>query len=73
MLKQACVLCKVVGALVIIGAINWGLIAVAGFNLVDYIFGVGTVASRIVYGLVGLSGLALFGSYFTSCRACKKG
>lgn len=44
-------------ALVIIGALNWGLIGFFQFNLVDMLFGVGTVLSRIVYGLVGIAGL----------------
>lgn len=43
--------------LVIIGAINWGLIGIFNFNLVDTLFGVGSAISRIVYTLVGLSGL----------------
>lgn len=43
--------------LVIIGAINWGLIALFHFDLVAAIFGDFTVLSRIVYGLVGLAGL----------------
>ena len=44
-------------ALIIIGAINWGLIAFFNFNLVAAIFGDMTLLSRIIYGLVGLSGL----------------
>ena len=44
--------------LVIIGAINWGLISLFQFDLVATIFGGQTVLlSRIVYGLVGLAGL----------------
>ena len=43
--------------LVIIGAINWGLIGIFNFNLVDAIFGVMSVISRIIYILVGISGL----------------
>ncbi|MBR0350486.1 MAG: DUF378 domain-containing protein [Clostridia bacterium] len=43
--------------LVIIGAINWGLIGIFNFNLVDTIFGVGSVVSRVIYALVGISGL----------------
>ena len=49
--------------LVIVGALNWGLVALAEFDLVAEIFGLGfgqtNVATRIVYGLVGLSGLYL--------------
>ena len=48
---------KIALVLIIIGAINWGLIGLFGFDLVATIFGDMTVISRIVYGLVGLSGL----------------
>ena len=43
--------------LVIIGAVNWGLVGLFNFNLVDSIFGVQSVISRIIYTLVGISGL----------------
>lgn len=43
--------------LIIIGAINWGLIGFFKFNLVETIFGDMTMLARIVYGLVGISGL----------------
>ena len=44
--------------LTIIGAINWGLIGLAKFDLVAWIFGGQTALfSRIIYGLVGLAGL----------------
>lgn len=43
--------------LVIIGAINWGLVGIFNFNLVDTIFGVMSIISRIIYILVGISGL----------------
>lgn len=48
---------KVALALVIIGAINWGLIGLFRFDLVAAIFGEMTLISRIVYSLVGISGL----------------
>ena len=44
-------------SLMIIGAINWGLIGAFGFNLVTAIFGDMTAVTRIVYVLVGLGGL----------------
>ena len=72
MLKQACLLCKIVGALAIIGAINWGLIGILQVNFVERIFGELSAITRIIYVLVGLSGLALLASYFTVCPACKK-
>ncbi len=44
--------------LVIIGAINWGLISLFQFDLVAYLFGgQSALVSRIVYGLVALAGL----------------
>ena len=43
--------------LVIIGAIVWGLIGLFNFNLVEMIFGNMTIISRIIYVLVGISGL----------------
>lgn len=48
---------KIAIVLVIIGAINWGLIGIFNFNLVEVIFGNMTVIARIIYGLVGISGL----------------
>ncbi|MFR8233479.1 MAG: DUF378 domain-containing protein [Clostridia bacterium] len=48
---------KIALVLIIIGAINWGLIGLFNFNLVATIFGDMTIISRIIYGLVGLSGL----------------
>ena len=43
--------------LIIIGAINWGLIGLFNFNLVETIFGGFSTLSRIIYILVGASGL----------------
>lgn len=43
--------------LVIVGAINWGLIGIFNFNLVDTLFGTMSAISKIVYTLVGISGL----------------
>ncbi len=48
---------KIALVLIIIGAINWGLIGFFKFDLVATIFGEMSVISRIVYGLVGISGL----------------
>ena len=72
MLKKACVACKVVGAIAIIGALNWGLVGLANVNLVDQILGAGSGAARVVYALVGLSGIMLLISYFYICPACRK-
>ena len=43
--------------LVIIGAINWLLVGLFEFNLVDAIFGSLSVLARIIYTIVGIAGL----------------
>jgi uncharacterized membrane protein YuzA (DUF378 family) len=62
--------------LLIVGGLNWGLVAVAEFDLVAWIFGLDfgqtNTASRIVYGLVGLAAVygiaSLAGTRRTSVR-----
>lgn len=56
-MKKLNVLDWVALVLIIIGAVNWGLVGLFGFDLVAAIFGNMSLLSRIVYGLVGLSGL----------------
>ena len=48
----------------IIGAIVWGLIGLFDFNLVDYIFGEASMLSRIIYTIVGITGLINIGLLF---------
>jgi len=56
---------RILLALVIIGAINWGLIGLFQFDLVAAIFGGQAAAlSRVVYTLVGISGLFCLGMLF---------
>ena len=52
----------ITGILVLVGALNWGLVALAEFDLVAAIFGMEfgetNAITRVVYGLVGLSAIA---------------
>lgn len=57
---------KITLLLVIIGAINWLLIGLFKFNLVDTLFGTMSILSRIVYILVGISGLWCIKALFTT-------
>lgn len=50
-------------SLVIIGAVNWGLIGFFRFDLVAFLFGDMSWISRIIYALVGLAGLYLLTLY----------
>ena len=49
--------------IVIIGAVNWGLIGFFRLDLVAWLFGSMSWISRIVYALVGLCGLYLLSFY----------
>lgn len=53
--------------LVIIGAINWGLIGFFQFDLVAALFGDMSAISRIIYSLVGIAGLYSI-SFFAKSR-----
>ena len=59
-------------ALVLIGGLNWGLVALAKFDLVAWIFGMEfgetNAASRVVYGLVGLAAVYGIGALLTPRR-----
>lgn len=57
------VLYNIVLTLVIIGALNWLLIGVFKFDLVATIFGNMSIISRIIYALVGISGIISIGLY----------
>lgn len=52
---------KICLSVTIIGAINWGLIGLLDFNLVEAVFGTDSVIPRIIYSLVGLTGLINIG------------
>ena len=45
----------------IIGALNWGFIGIFDFNLVEAVFGEASVLSRVIYSLVGITGLINIG------------
>ena len=48
----------------VIGALNWGLVGLFEFNLVDALFGEMTALTRLVYSLVGITGLINVGLLF---------
>lgn len=49
--------------LVIVGALNWLLIGLFDFDLVASLFGVMSAFTRIIYTLVGISGIVSIGLY----------
>ncbi len=52
---------KIALVFTIIGAVVWGLIGLFDFNLVEFIFGDGSILARIVYTIVGICGLINIG------------
>ena len=75
-MENRCTVCKLACLLVIIGALNWGLIGLGGFvgsdwNVVHMVLGSWPKVEWIVYVLVGVGGvLKIFGS---KCPCAKKG
>lgn len=55
--------------LLVVGGLNWGLVAI-GYNVVDMILGAGSVLSRIVYALVGLSAIYFAVAHRGDCKTC---
>ncbi|MEX1112631.1 MAG: DUF378 domain-containing protein [Candidatus Andersenbacteria bacterium] len=56
--------------LVLVGALNWGLVGLFDFNLVEVLLGSGTALTKIVYILVGLSAIYLAVTHKNDCREC---
>lgn len=47
--------------LAIIGCINWGLVGLLNYNLVEFLFGDGTILTKVIYVIVAISGLVNIG------------
>ena len=45
--------------LVVVGAVNWGLVSVFEYNLVEAVFTAGSMATKIVYDVVAVAGVYL--------------
>lgn len=69
MWNKCCSLHKVAGALVWVGALNWGLVGAFNFNLVNALLGSWSMVERVVYILVGVS--ALFMLLMGKCKGCE--
>ncbi len=58
--------------LVIVGALNWGLVALFDFNLVSAVFGSWPGVEKVVYVLVGLSAVWLILVHKMDCLYCSE-
>ena len=69
-MMQSCSVHKIGYWLMVIGALNWGIVGLLNQNVVEIIFGSMPTIVKIIYILVGLAALAqLFGG---ACKSCKK-
>jgi len=57
--------------LAMVGALNWGLVGLLKYNLVESILGMGTI-TQVVYILVGLSAVYVFATHASDCKLCGK-
>ncbi len=44
--------------LMFIGALNWGLVGIFGFDLVAFLFGPATLLTNIVYAIIGIAAIS---------------
>ena len=56
-MKQMSTFNWIVFLLVVIGAINWGLVGLMGYDVVASLAGAGTTVAKAVYTLIGLAGV----------------
>jgi len=68
-----CGICKLVALLAGIGALNWGLVALFGVDLVARVLGSMPMAAKAVYVLIGIAGVMVMLSLVKCCPACKTG
>jgi uncharacterized protein len=57
-------------ALTVVGAVNWGLVGLMDFNLVNALLGSMMGVERVVYILVGLSAVYLAVTHMNDCKVC---
>lgn len=56
--------------LVVVGALNWGLVGLFNFNLVEMLLGMGGL-TQLVYVLVGLSAVYVVFTHKADCKTCE--
>lgn len=64
---KCCAICKIVGLLVGLGALNWGAVGLFQIDVVEQLLGSMTTGARVVYTLIGVAGLLKFISCVKRC------
>ena len=70
---KSCAVCQVIGILVAIGALNWGLVGLLQVDLVAKLLGDMTGAARAVYTIIGIAGVLKVLSFFKCCPCQREG
>ena len=70
--KECCGVCKIVGLLVAVGALNWGFVGLFQVDLVATLLGAMSTAARAVYILIGIAGALKLLSLLKVCPCQKK-
>lgn len=60
-------------SLLLVGGLNWGLVGLLDMNLVESLLGYGTMATKLVYILVGASAVFIMLTHQKDCKICGKG
>ncbi len=58
--------------LMVVGAVNWGLVGLFNFNLVNTLLGSMPSIERLVYVLVGASAVYVMSTHMSDCKVCSK-
>lgn len=70
MMMKKCTPGMIAEILVIVGALNWGLLGAFEFNLVTALLGSWPTVERVVYVLVGLAAIVMLAHMFRMCKKC---
>ena len=70
--SKPCAVCKLVGVVVGLGALNWGLVGLFQVDLVARLLGEMTGPARAVYTIIGIAGILAFLALFGCCPCSRK-
>ncbi len=70
-MMKRCTVHQVSLVLLVIGGLNWGLVGLGGWNVVNMLLGGVPVVERVVYVLVGLAAVAVLSD--GKCKTCRVG
>ncbi len=56
--------------LLVVGGLNWGLLAVTGWEIGQLFGGMNAMASTVIYVLVGISAIYIAVTHFSMCKEC---